>query len=188
MVLITFNHVHFINILLVESTKYADKLKEINRIQEQEEKKLYASFILLLNEKKKRIQFLTETLESFKANKLEELQIISIQSDVENASKRRQQLEVISDTEYETDDDDVDGENEENSISKNTTSYIDDLAQPSTSYEERTIPRREKRKLQTDVVENKKKQAIEESMQIVINEDVEEQHSPVIEINTQDFL
>lgn len=139
------------------------------------------------------------------------------QSNVATTSKtnRQETKEVVSDTEYETDDD------AENMVNKSlsSSSSTEDLVQPSTSTNtEDVLPKREKRTLQTEVVQNKKKRVDDEVKKKGVEDDTElgqnkndietevveenkkkmedknveiannEYYSPVCEINTQDFV
>lgn len=150
---------HFIDVFKnylyhAEVQRYRSKLELTIKEHEDDEKKLYGSFILLLNEKKKRIQFLTETLESFKANKIEEVLSKERPAEVPDVNNHKQ--ETISDTEYETEDEQMELED------RLSTVEDDDIpVEPSTSTQDTFMPKRKKRLLNNDVVENKKFKAVE---------------------------
>lgn len=157
--------------------------------QEEEEKKLFGSFLKLLNEKKKRIQFLTETLESFKANRLEDMGMNYLQQSTK-PKETQIHVETVSDTEYETDDDKI----SVHSNVSNNDNLIDE-EQPSTSTN--ILPKRNKRSLQLDVIQNKN---IEVDKEIVENkkkkghegtvkkEEINPEDSPIYEPDYQDLL
>lgn len=87
-----------------------EKLENFVNLKEDTEHDLYSKFILILNEKKKRIEHLNELLEAYREGRIkgcEEESDFSCDSPVQNAPTKKnvsKRLELISDSDSDTDD------------------------------------------------------------------------------------
>lgn len=175
---------------------YEEKLTEFVKTKEKWEKELFSKFVLVLNEKKKRIQYLTEVLEAKKYNlpvckkNLSDFK----QNEEENICLRQEQkIESISDSEsdesYETDEEiqkekeseinnenSEDGEHDEDckNESKPSTSkqFFDEIFKEDSPPISKPLPKR-KNEIDSDISIEKKKNK---------REDIDEENNIFTEI------
>lgn len=174
--------------MFVEKEESDKKLAEFKNEKEKWEKQLYGSFILLLNEKKKRIQLLTETLESYK-NGISGMDDTrskngnNFQTNTTSSGKREEISESESD--YETDNNSNSDTDESASTSIVCTETVPvEIPSP------KTLPKRIRSSTNLDVVESKRRRENEENTVTTetISKQQFEEATQTYKADTQDII
>lgn len=200
------------NTIETEKDLYKTKLEEFITLKEKHDKKMMSNFVLILNEKKKRIQHLNDLLDAFRngrepKNLKSNVKINSKSKtveDVENeeTTSKRQRLEQISDS--ESDDYDTDDEKSNEAVIPETEpvpstskEYTSILADDDSSPERMIIEETESNDIAEDSGTKKveevyrldtKRDKAPENKSSEINKTITDRESPTLEFNTQDLL
>lgn len=200
------------NTLETEKELYKTKLEEFIVLKEKYDKKTMSNFVLLLNEKKKRIQYLNDLLDAFrngrepkypkpsaKANsKSKPVDVV----EEENAPKK-QRLEQISESEsddYNTDDEKSSGKIPEiEPVASTSKAYFNILAEYDESPPEIMVIQEIKndevpetsKSIETIENHHSDTKTVEENTEIKTSEIsnmITDPESPTLEFNTEDLL
>lgn len=196
------------NTLQNEKEVYKAKLEEFITLKEKYDKKTMSNFVLILNEKKKRIQYLNDLLDAFRngrepTNPKPSAKVNFKSKTVEDVEKeegtsKKQRLETISDSEsdnYNTDEEESTKAVVENEPMPSTSKeYINILAEDDSPPERMIIEEVESNKVHepTNMQEaHFSDTKIDENIEnenSKASETITDAESPTLEFSTQDLL